>query len=258
MENLSPRQQDIVDCVRVEARVSVDDLASRFSVTPQTIRKDLNTLCDLGILQRVHGGAMLASGVSNVSYNARRELSADAKRCIGRQAAELVPDQSSLFINIGTTTEQVAMALQAHKGLLVVTNNLNVANTLSNAPGVDIIVAGGSLRKSDGGIVGASAADFMRQFMVDVAVIGASAIDADGALLDYDYQEVQVARAIIDNARRVILVADGEKYIRKAPVRIGHISEISTLVTDVAPPEALVEICGLEKVEIVVCPGQPE
>ena len=103
-------------------------------------------------------------------------------------------------------------------------------------PRIEVIVAGGTVRRSDGGVVGSAAVDFIRQFKVDYAVIGASAIDEDGALLDFDYREVQVAQAIIDNARHVILVADCTKFERTAPVRIGHLSQINTFVTDAELP----------------------
>ena len=112
------------------------------------------------------------------------------------------------------------------------------------------VIAGGVVRGSDGGIVGEAASDFIRQFKVDFAVIGASAIDADGALLDYDFREVRVAQAIIANARHVILVCDGSKFGRAAPVRIGHLNQVATFVTDRAPP-ALAALCHANDVRLV-------
>jgi DeoR family glycerol-3-phosphate regulon repressor len=239
----TPRQQDIVALAREVGRVDVDMLAERFNVTPQTIRKDLNDLCEQGVLHRYHGGAVLATGVVNFGYEARRHLATEEKRRIGLKAAALIPDNASILINIGTTTEQVATALRNHRGLLVITNNINVVNILAGNKEIEVIVAGGVVRPTDGGVVGETAVDFIRQFKVDYAVIGASAIDEEGILLDYDYREVKVARAIMDNARRTILVADAMKYRRVAPVRIGHLSEVNSFVTDEPPPESIVEIC---------------
>ncbi len=250
MPLLTPRQADIVALARDNGRLDVDGLASRFGVTPQTIRKDLNELCDQGVLQRYHGGAMLPSGVANLAYESRRQLATSAKRRIGLKAAELIPHDCSLLINIGTTTEQVATALRAHKGLMVITNNMNVVNILQGYTEIEVIVAGGVLRHSDGGIVGEPAVDFLRQFKVDYAIIGTSAIDEDGSLLDYDYREVEVSRKIVESSRRTILVADSLKYGRSAPVRIGHISEIDHFVTDVAPPERLQRICAENQVAV--------
>jgi len=250
MKLFTPRQHDIVDLARQQGRVLVEELAEHFQVTPQTIRKDLNELCDHGILQRVHGGGIYASGVTNFAYEARRTLASEEKRRIGIKAASLIPDNSSLLINIGTTTEQVALALRGKRGLLVITNNINVVNILRNAPDMEVIVSGGVVRPTDGGVVGEAAVDFIRQFKMDYAIIGVSAIDEDGSLLDYDYREVKAAQAIIESARHTILVADGTKHSRSAPVRIGHISQISSFVTDQCPPQAITAICADNDVHI--------
>lgn len=252
MEPLTPRQADIVELARVEGRVGVDNLAERFNVTPQTIRKDLNDLCERGVLQRFHGGAMLGSGTANVAYEARRKLATEEKRRIGAKASALIPDGASLLINIGTTTEQVAVALRGKQGLLAITNNIHVINILQGCEQIEVIVAGGVVRHADGGIIGEAAVDFIRQFKVDYAVIGTSAIDEDGTLLDFDYREVTVARAIMECARKSILVADSMKFERTAPVRIGHISQIDYFVTDAQPPARLAEICRDQGVQIEI------
>jgi DeoR family transcriptional regulator, glycerol-3-phosphate regulon repressor len=249
---LSPRQTDIVALAKAEGRVSVDGLADRFNVTPQTIRKDLNDLCERGVLQRYHGGAILASGTANLGYEARRKLATEAKKRIGIKAASLIPDNASLLINIGTTTEQVAAALRGKHGLLVITNNMNVANILQGYEEIEIIVAGGVVRHSDGGVVGEAAIDFIRQFKVDYAVIGTSAIDEDGTLLDFDYREVKVAQAIMNCARKSLLVADRMKFERTAPVRIGHVSQLDYFVTDAHPPARLCELCRDSDVAIEI------
>ncbi|HEX6956914.1 MAG TPA: DeoR/GlpR family DNA-binding transcription regulator [Ferrovibrio sp.] len=257
MDEISSRQRQILGIAREAGRVSVEELALRFDVTPQTIRKDLNELCDRRFLARVHGGAVLASSVENVGYEARRFVAQDEKQRIGRAAAQLVANHSSLFINIGTTTEEVAKALTDHDGLLVITNNLHVAAELYRHPRIEVILAGGTVRRSDGGIIGAATVEFIRQFKVDTAVIGASAIDADGTLLDFDYREVRVSRAIIESARRVILVADRLKFERSAPVRIAHLEEIDVFVTDHIPSEDLKAMFEANRVEVVEVGGHP-
>jgi DeoR family glycerol-3-phosphate regulon repressor len=255
---LNDRQNDIVTLARSVGRVNVEDLASRFEVSPQTIRKDLNDLCDKRILTRVHGGAVIASSIENVSYDARRFIAPEEKRAIGIAAAALIPNKSSLFINIGTTTEEVAAALHAHDDLLVITNNLNVATGLYRHPRIDVIVVGGPVR-SDGAVIGSVAVDLIHKFKVDTAVIGASAIDEDGSLLDYDYEEVKVAQAIIKNARRVILVADRLKFERAAPIRIANLSEVDAFVTDRLPSEEMRSLCAASGVSVVeTSPGSPD
>ena len=248
---LTHRQTEILNIARASGRVMVEDLARRFEVSAQTIRKDLNDLCERRSLTRIHDGAIIASGVENLAYEARRFVAAEEKKAIGAAAASLIPNGCSLFINIGTTTEEVASALTSHEDLLVITNNLNVAMLLYRHPRIEVVVAGGTVRRADGAVVGSTATQLIGQFKVDYAIIGASAIDEEGALLDFDYREVQVAQAIIANARSVMLVADQTKLRRSAPVRIAHISQIQTFVTDRELPERLATICHSKGIEVV-------
>ncbi|HEV7416417.1 MAG TPA: DeoR/GlpR family DNA-binding transcription regulator [Tianweitania sediminis] len=248
---LSDRHATIIALAKQHGRVLVTDLASHFNVTPQTIRKELNELCSQRLLTRTHGGALFPSGIENMEYEARRRIAADAKDAIGRAAAGIIPDNASLFVNIGTTTEAVSEALLSHSGLMVITNNINVANKMRVYPALEVVIAGGVVRGSDGGIVGEAAVDFIRQFKVDYAVIGASAIDQDGALLDFDFREVKVAQAIMANARHVILVADATKLERTAPVRIGQLAQVNTFITDRCSSEALRSICAAHDVRLI-------
>ena len=163
-----------------------------------------------------------------------------------------IPDNSSLFLNIGTTTEAVARELLGHRNLTVVTNNMNVANILVANESCEIMVAGGVLRRSDGGLVGDLTAQFIEQFKVDFAIIGASALDADGDLLDFDLQEVRVSQALIRRARRTFLVADASKFQRSAPVRIVSLRDIDALYTDKPLPAALTAQCREWETEVAL------
>ncbi|PRY20647.1 DeoR family transcriptional regulator [Aliiruegeria haliotis] len=238
------RQTDILALARQEGKVTVEDLAERFSVSLQTIRRDLTELAESGQLERVHGGAMLPSGVSNIGYEDRRDLHSEAKGDIATRCAEAIPNDCSVFLNIGTTTEAVARALLRHRNLMVITNNINVANILVANPDCEILVAGGKLRRSDGGLVGALTSRVIEQFKVDHAVIGCSALDLDGDLLDFDIQEVSVSKSILQQARSTFLVADASKFQRTAPVRIASLSEIDTFFTDHPLPHALASRCA--------------
>lgn len=252
------RIKEILTLARQDGRVAVDDLAERFGVTRQTIRRDLNTLTGRRLLARTHGGAVLATGIENVGYEARNLMAAEAKAAIGRAAADLIPDNASLVIDIGTTTEAVARALLQHSGLMVVTNNINVAAEMRAYPGIEVVIAGGTVRRSDGGIVGEATVDFMRQFRADYAVIGVSGIDADGTLLDFDYREVRVAQAIIASSRQVIVVADGTKFGRAAPVRVGGLGDIDVLVTDRCDDATLRRRCRAAGVRLVETDPAPK
>ena len=241
---LSFRQSEILDIARAEGRVVVEDLASRFDVTLQTIRRDLTELADAGYLDRVHGGAVPRTGVTNLGYEERRRLNEGAKAAIARACAAAIPDNCSVIINLGTSTEAVARELLHHRNLTVITNNMNVANILLANPGCEVMLAGGALRRSDGGLVGELTTHFFEQFKVDLAVIGASALDGEGELLDYDLAEVRVAKAIIRQARRTYLVCDHSKLTRTAPVRLASLREISAIFTDQPLPEDLAQRCN--------------
>lgn len=252
MESLSKRQQDILLIARNNGSVDVEDLSRNFAVSTQTIRKDLKALCRLQLLERTHGGAQVSSSTENVSYEARRLLGAKAKTKIGQKAATIIKDKSSLIINIGTTTEQVAAALHNHKDLLVISNNINTANIMRKFAGCDVIIAGGIVRGSDGGIMGSATVQFINQFKVDYAIIGTSAIDEEGTLLDYDLREVHVAQAIMANAKHVILVTDAMKLDRSAPIRLGHFSQIDTLVINTPLPPQLAQIAEEHGVKVII------
>lgn len=249
--SISRRHSDILEIARQTGRVTVEALAERLDVTPQTIRKDLNELSERNLLSRVHGGALITSGIDNLAYEARRVLAQPEKQAIGEAVAALIPEKASIFINIGTTTEEVAKALASRRGLLVITNNLNVVDLLAPNPDIEVIVVGGRVRAVDRAVVGAFAVEFIKSFKVDFAVIGASAIDEDGTLLDFDMNEVQVSQAIIHNARQVILAADSSKLGRPAPVRIGHIAEVDVFATDQLASEALAAVCEANGVRIL-------
>lgn len=246
------RQEKIIELVRNKGFVSIEALARQFRLTPQTLRRDINFLADKGLVQRYHGGAGLGTSVENVAYSDRQILFLKEKQRIASLVARHIPNKASLFINIGTTTEEVAKALGNHTHMRVITNNLNAAAILAGNEGFEVIVAGGLVRPRDGGIVGPLTIDFIQQFRVDYGIIGISGIDMDGTLLDFDYREVRAARAIIDNSRKVFLVADHTKFGRNAMVRLGSIAEIDALFTDRPPVDALAEVLGAADVQLHV------
>lgn len=255
---LTDRQAEILRRARLSGRVEVDGLAGAFAVSAQTIRRDLNELSHGGLLARVHGGAVAAGRVSNAAYSARRTVAALEKQAIGARAAQMIPDGCSVILNVGTTTEEVARGLVPRRDLVVITNNLNVVGILSGTPNKELIITGGVVRQPDGAIVGDEAVAFIQRFKADFAVIGASALDADGAVMDYDLREVAVARAIVANARRTILVCDRLKFERSAPARICDIGDVHAFVTDAPPPPAFASACARAGVAIDVVDPWPQ
>lgn len=251
--NQQLRQNAIVELVRQQGYASIEQLTEHFDVTPQTIRRDLNALASEGMIRRVHGGAGIESSTVNTAYATRKTLNLDAKRRIAALLVERIPDGSSLFINIGTSNEVIAAALlERHRALEVITNNLNVAAILQHKQDFNVIIAGGQVRSRDGGIIGEATIDFINQFKVDYGIIGISGIDEDGSLLEFDYQEVRVAQAIIHNSRQVMLAADHSKFRRHPAVRQGHITQIHALFTDRMPPQSVCQMMESHDVALYI------
>jgi DeoR family glycerol-3-phosphate regulon repressor len=253
-----PRQASLLELVRERGSASVEALAERYGVTLQTVRRDVKQLADAGLLTRFHGGVRVpASTTENIAYRQRQQLNEQAKQRIARAVARAVPDGCSLILNIGTTTEAVARELLPRKGLRVITNNLNVAAILSDNPDIELIIAGGVVRARDRGIIGEATVDFIRQFKVDIGLIGISAIEADGTLRDFDYREVKVARAILDHSREVWLAADHSKFNRPAMVELGRLDQVDRLYTDAAPPAPFERLLAEAGVQCVVAGESP-
>ena len=252
MKQLNKRQNDILSLAEQEGYVNVEKLAEAFTVTQQTIRRDIKYLSDNEFLVRIHGGAFYSSGVSNFAYKSRKYLASDEKSEIANAVAEIIPNHSSVILNIGTTTERVAESLLSHQGLKIITNNINIVSIFAHSNDAKVWLAGGKVRKSDSAVVGEDPTYFIKQFKVDYAVVGVSAIDNDGLLMDFDRREVIVSRAIFESSRKLILVADDTKFERTAPMVIGNISEIDILVTNNQPSPEITNICNENNVEVIV------
>ncbi len=254
-QTVEARRSAIVAAVRQRGYATAEALAATFGVTVQTIRRDLNELSAEGRLERYRGGGGLPSSVENIDYADRQVTHAGEKAAIGRLAAAAIPSHCSVFINIGTTTEAVARELVRHDDLSVITNNLNVALTLSQQTSFRVVVAGGSVRNRDGAVLGQLTCDTLGQFRVDYAVIGISGIDAEGTLLDFDYEEVRATQTVLAHAAHVFLVADHSKFGRRPMVRLGHLSQVHTLFTDRAPPERLATLMRESGVACAIAPA---
>ena len=247
------RHARIIEIVTSSGFATIEELAQQFNVTQQTIRRDLKELDHENKVQRYHGGAGLNSSTLNTSYSNRKVSFLKEKQLIAKEVAKAIPDNASLFINIGTTTEAIAQALLKHHNLTIITNNLHVASILSTKDDFKIIIAGGVVRNRDGGVMGEATIDFVSQFKVDYAIIGISGIDDAGDLLDFDYQEVRVSKAIIENSRNIFLAADHSKFGRDAMTRLGNIAEVHHVFTSIPPSDNIYKILHSHNIQLTVC-----
>ena len=247
------RQNDLLQELRALGSVSVEALAEKFGVTLQTVRRDVQRMAEAGLVARFHGGVRVpASTTENIAYRQRQALQAEGKARIARAVAARIPAGCSLILNLGTTIEAVARELLHHQGLRVITNNLNVAMILADNPDCELLMVGGVVRSRDRGVVGEAAVDFIRQFKVDIGLVGISGIESDGSLRDFDYREVMVARAIIEHSREVWLAADSSKFNRPAMAEVARLPQIDLLFTDATPPEPFPALLGDAGVDLVL------
>jgi DeoR family glycerol-3-phosphate regulon repressor len=247
------RMQAIVELVRGTGFQGIDALAEQFDVTPQTIRRDVNLLCERGILRRRHGGVDLPAAGENLAYPARQVLHIEAKRWIAHRVAAEIPADASLFFGIGTTPEQCALALLDHANLRVMTNNMNVAIALSANPGCEITLAGGRIRNLDRDMVASEAHSFFSRFSVDFGVYGVAGVAEDGTLLDFSRDEVHMRTELSKHCRQRFLVLDQSKFGRSATVRGGHITEASAVFTNGPVPAAIEQQLSQSGVRLVIC-----
>jgi len=240
MTDLSNRHRDILEVLGRRGYASIDELVAAFDVTPQTLRRDLHELAERGLLRRHHGGASANSSTTNSDYAMRHVENAAEKARIGKAAAELVAPGVSLFLTPGTTVEATATAIAERRpeGLRVVTNSTVAATILERCPNISIQLTGGVWLANNRALGGASAVEMVEKYRCDLAITSIGAIDAAGCLLEYRDEEVVVARAMLHNARHKVLLADHTKFSRVATYKLGHLHDVTTLVTDRAPVEA--------------------
>jgi DeoR family glycerol-3-phosphate regulon repressor len=247
------RAQAILQLVRRDGFQTIEALARHFGVTPQTVRRDVNAICETGMLRRRHGGVEAgASSPANLAYPARQVLNLEAKRRIAAAVASAVPPGASLFLGIGTTPEQCALALAGHAGLRVMTNNLNVALALAVNPDCKITIAGGAMRNLDRDVVAGEAQDFFERFAVDIGIYGVGGVAEDGTLLDFSQDELEMRQSLTRNCRQKYLVLDNSKFGRGATVRGGNIAEASAVFTEHAVPEGIAAILARSGTQLIV------
>jgi DeoR family glycerol-3-phosphate regulon repressor len=238
---VTSRQSAILDAVRVQGAVSVATLATEFDVTHQTIRRDLRTLEELGLLQKGFGAAFAAPGVARHGHDEREATLAGVKRRLVHALDEFFTPDATVFVGLGTTFDTLHEVVERHPGVLIATPNLTVAHTCALNTDATVYVYGGYVRNKDSSVLTMSD-ESRRRFKFDVAIIGASAIDEQGVVLEFDPMEVELVRDILPQSRQVILVAHDEKFGRRAPHVVTTLAEVDILISNAAPQ--LVDLRG--------------
>ncbi len=225
------RQSEIIEAVRSRGAVSVADLATRFDVTHQTIRRDLRTLEERGLLRKAFGAAFASPGVARHGYDERQGTLSEVKRRLVQALEEFLTPDATIFVGLGTTFDSFHEVLERHPGVLIATPNLTVAHTCALRTDATVYVYGGYVRNKDSAVL-TMTGESRHRFKFDVAILGASAIDADGAVLEFDPLEVELVRDVLSQSRQVILVAHEEKFGRRAPHLVTTLADVDILITN--------------------------
>jgi DeoR family fructose operon transcriptional repressor len=227
------RQQAILDRARARGRVDVGALADAFTVTSETIRRDLTLLERYGVLRRVHGGAIPVERIGFEPAIAAREAVMTAEKArIARAALAELPDQGTILIDAGTTTARLADELPSDRELTVVTHSVNIALGLATRPNLTIMLVGGRLRRSTLATVDSWALQALNDIFVDVAFLGTNGISPERGLTTPDASEAMIKRAAITNSRRRVLLADHTKVGNDHFTRFGDLKDVDTFITD--------------------------
>ena len=251
------RQQQILELVQQNNRISVVEICTRFGVSEMTARRDLQELDREGLLRRVHGGAVYNLGRSyEPPLKIRTKKRFNQKKAIGQKAAELILDGDSIALDIGTTTLEIARSLHEKRNLTVVTAGLPIANEIvasySLESDIRLIMTGGVVRSSELSMVGAFASRMYTELHVDKAFVGIAGISLESGLTEYSLEDASVKWSLLKSASQVIVVADGSKFGKTAFASVGPLDAVHTIITDSsAPPDILAALTN-SGIEVLV------
>lgn len=251
---LNKRQLKILEMVTEQGFVTIESLATYFGISQQTIRRDIILMDQHQFLCRFHGGAGIAQDQKRISYSDKQQVAVEAKMKMALKAMTLVKPSMTVFIDVGTSAEALARVLRTSEigPLRVVTASIIVANILLDMPGAEILVPGGSLKTTDGALVGGFVNQVLRSFRYDLGFIGGSGFDVNATLMDFDVEKVLVKHAAIENSNKVVVLADSGKYRRNASIKVVGVEKMGYLVSDALPFGSLREQMQKASVEVLV------
>jgi DeoR/GlpR family transcriptional regulator of sugar metabolism len=224
--------------------VSVSELSQLFGVSEVTIRADLQALADDNLLVRTHGGAVPAGrGLPDISLSMRRQQQVTEKSRIGEAGATLVADGDAIFLDTSSTALAIAQRLKEHRHLTIISNSLAIAQELLDAPGITVVMPGGTLRRETASLIGPEGIDLLRKFNIQKGFFGAHGLSVPEGLTDVSAAEAEVKRPLVAMCRQVVAVLDATKWGRVGLASFARLDEIDTVITDShAPQERIAEI----------------
>ena len=254
------RLQHILRMLETRDSVPVSELSQAFAVSEVTVRSDLTALAQQGLVARVRGGVRaLQQGQSEVGFDLRLRLEVERKRAIARAAAALVGEGEAVALDASTTAYYLALEFRSKRELVVVTNGLLVATALADAPGVTVIVTGGTLRLSAMSVVGDLGTDVLRTTRINKGFLGARGLSLDRGLMDLNPDEVRIKHEMADACEQVYGILDGTKWHRSALLAFARPDDLTGIITDSSAPADEVEAWRSAGVDVItVEPGPRE
>ncbi|EFE95278.1 DeoR family transcriptional regulator [Serratia odorifera] len=248
----SERREKIISLLKQQGAVQVSELAAQFNVSTVTIRGDLAFLEKRGIATRAYGGALICEPpvmASERSIEAKQTEHLAVKQRIARKAAEMVVTGSSIILDSGTTTYEIAQQLRDKKEIIVMTNGMNVANALLDATEVELLVTGGHLRRSSQSFYGSQAELSLDNYHFDMLFLGVDGLSLSQGVTTHQENEARLNRRMCEVSKRIIAVADSSKFNRVGLHRIIDTARIDVLITDTAISDEMrrgLEALGVE------------
>lgn len=252
------RHSAILERLSAYRECNISELATQFSVSGETIRRDIKSLSEKGLVQKVHGGVVAPEFPAEQEYRKRLRINAAEKKAIAELAAARILNGASLMLDTGTTTAYLARALVEHQDLLVVTNCAETARILATSRRNHVYLAGGEFRPENYAAFGASAVRFLESFRVDFAILSIGGIHSDAGFMDYRLEEAELAQTMMKRARQTIVLADHSKFDLHAPVWVADFNQIDWFITDASVPPPFKQRLMDGGVKIVVPEAVPE
>jgi DeoR/GlpR family transcriptional regulator of sugar metabolism len=247
------RRNEILRLISQSGRVSVMELSQQFGVSEVTIRADLQALADRNLLVRTHGGAIPpARGPYELSLATRRQQQVAEKGRIGAAGAAMIADGDAVFLDSSSTTLAIAQCLRNHHYLTVITNSLTISQELLDAPGVNVVLLGGTLRRETASLVGGDGLRMLRQFNIRKGFFGAHGISLSEGLTDVSLDEAELKRPLVGMCRQVLATLDGTKWGRVGLTSFASLAQVHVVISDASAPADLVEQVRAAGVEVVL------
>ncbi|MGF1715518.1 transcriptional repressor AgaR [Photobacterium chitinilyticum] len=253
MKSAVERRMEIVNVVNRDGKARVEDLAAQFDVSSVTIRSDLSFLEKNGYVVRSHGAAIPNTGViAELTVHEKRRQNAGIKSLIGQAAAKLIESGDTVILDSGTTTREIATSLKSLEDVVVMTNGLDVAMELASAPGIEVLMSGGVLRKNALSFSGSQAEHSLKNYRFDKVFLGVDGFDLRAGITTHNEQEASLNRLMCEISEQIIAVADSSKFGKRSCHMIREFGNIDILVTDSDIPEDYVQGLREMKVDVII------